>query len=281
MLYDHLFKIVLGGSAKVGKSSICLQLTDHEIPDKYEPTIGVEFASITRTVKGKAIKLQIWDIASNQEFMKMQESYFRGASVFVFVFDLSRPETFHSQVEWIQRAKALQSKVPIYIIGNKKDLLDQSIIGSNRDKTDEQKAIDTIRQISGKDNYFEVSAKTGDGINAFFLKIAQDQLTLHEQSKLKTNLSDSSSKMKFNPYDPSFENKKAGLTAYLSYRNEYHQKHPILDLLRTGLSIFKGYSWEKKTKAVERLLINQELQDDNKILEDGKLGEFIARFDKS
>ena len=45
----------------VGKSCLMLQFTDKKFKQDNDPTIGVEFGSKTMEIKGKVVKLQIWD----------------------------------------------------------------------------------------------------------------------------------------------------------------------------------------------------------------------------
>ncbi len=75
--YSYLFKyIIIGDSSKytqtlrfpyqlsiigVGKSCLLLQFVDRKFKQDHDPTIGVEFGSRNIQVKGKTVKLQVWD----------------------------------------------------------------------------------------------------------------------------------------------------------------------------------------------------------------------------
>ena len=61
--YDHLFKLVLIGDSNVGKTAILLRYTNSAYPKDFINTIGVDFKLKTIEVRGKRIKLQIWDTA--------------------------------------------------------------------------------------------------------------------------------------------------------------------------------------------------------------------------
>lgn len=59
--YDHLFKVVILGDAKSGKTSLLKRFVDDAFTTDYYATIGVDFK--TKIVVGpneKMIKLQIW-----------------------------------------------------------------------------------------------------------------------------------------------------------------------------------------------------------------------------
>lgn len=47
----------------VGKSCLLLQYVDKNFRPSHEATIGVEFGAKQLVVKGKIIKIQIWDTA--------------------------------------------------------------------------------------------------------------------------------------------------------------------------------------------------------------------------
>lgn len=45
----------------MGKSCLLTQFIDRKFKSETDPTIGVEFGSKTFPLRGKSIKLQIWD----------------------------------------------------------------------------------------------------------------------------------------------------------------------------------------------------------------------------
>ena len=40
------------------------------------------------------VKLQIWDIAGQERYQAITKAYYRGANVIVFVFDITKRESF-------------------------------------------------------------------------------------------------------------------------------------------------------------------------------------------
>ena len=62
--YDYMFKLILVGSASVGKSNILLKYTKDQFDESSQTTIGVQYATKTITTAiGNRIKFQIWDTA--------------------------------------------------------------------------------------------------------------------------------------------------------------------------------------------------------------------------
>jgi len=55
------------------------------------------------TLQGKRVKLTIWDTAGQERFRTLTSSYYRGAHGVVFVYDVTRKETFESLGDiWMQ-----------------------------------------------------------------------------------------------------------------------------------------------------------------------------------
>ena len=70
--YDHLFKLVLIGDSNVGKTAILLRYTNSAYSKDFINTIGVDFKLKTIEVRGKRIKLQIWDTAGQVLIINIQ-----------------------------------------------------------------------------------------------------------------------------------------------------------------------------------------------------------------
>ena len=61
-VYDHLFKILLAGDARVGKSSLIKQYVDFKFKQDYQKTQAVDFAVKNLPVNRQQVKLHILDI---------------------------------------------------------------------------------------------------------------------------------------------------------------------------------------------------------------------------
>ena len=74
-------KILLMGNSGVGKSSIIQRYMKKTFEESYKCTIGVDFLMKTLEIKGKTVKLQLWDTAGQEKYKSMVSSYYRGANV--------------------------------------------------------------------------------------------------------------------------------------------------------------------------------------------------------
>ena len=121
--HDHVIKLLLVGDSGVGKSSLLVRFTDDVFEDQ-SPTIGVDFKLKYLNARGKRLKLTVWDTAGQERFRTLTSSYYRGAQGIVFVYDITKRESFENVSEiWAKEVDlyaTVEDCVKI-VIGNKSD----------------------------------------------------------------------------------------------------------------------------------------------------------------
>ena len=128
--FDHLIKLLLVGNSSVGKSSLLLRFADDTF-EELSPTIGVDFKLKYLDLDGKRLKLTVWDTAGQERFRTLTSSYYRGAQGIVFVYDITRRDTFDDLAEIWQREVDMYSTVEDcvkIVIGNKVDRAEQRAV---------------------------------------------------------------------------------------------------------------------------------------------------------
>lgn len=126
--YDHLFKILLVGDSGVGKSCLLMRFTADRFDDNTVSTIGVDFRIKYTQFNGKKCKLSIWDTAGQERFRTLTSSYYRGAQGIIFVYDVTRRETFENLEDIWMREVDMYSTVEDavkMVVANKVDLEEQ------------------------------------------------------------------------------------------------------------------------------------------------------------
>ena len=118
-------KVLLVGNFGVGKTSLIRRFVLNEFSEDYISTIGVRVSKKVVEYKNESIKLMIWDVAGTSGSEKIPKAYFLGSSAAMFVFDLSREETYLTIDENLNMVKELSGLQNITIVGNKKDLLSE------------------------------------------------------------------------------------------------------------------------------------------------------------
>ena len=163
--YDYLFKIIVVGDGRVGKTSLTFRFSTGVFRQHYLMTIGVEFAVKMVQVGNKNVKLQVWDTGGQERFSYIRPLYYRGAVGAIVCFDLTNEESFLHVPNWIGEIRKYCGLIPIVLIGTKSDLVEERQISR-------EKAEAYAKQLNAK--YFETSAKSGEYVVEVFQTISQE-----------------------------------------------------------------------------------------------------------
>ncbi|HUY00732.1 MAG TPA: Rab family GTPase [Candidatus Deferrimicrobium sp.] len=170
-------KCLLLGDAAVGKTSLIKQYIKGSFAKDYKMTIGTDIFTKDVVTDEHNITLSIWDIAGQERFKFFRQSFYRGASGAMVVFDLTRYPTFNPNVvNWLKELWGFTGRLPVVLIGNKLDLADLR----NVRKADVQAFADKIPC-----PYIETSAKTGEQVDDSFRNLAIAMLDKMVQSQPK------------------------------------------------------------------------------------------------
>lgn len=124
-------QILLVGDSGVGKSSLLMRFTTGGF-EELAPTIGVDFKAKIVELQNKHIKLTVWDTAGQERFRTLTSSYYRGAQGIIFVYDVTRQETFESLAEiWLREVdmySTVEDAVKM-VVANKTDLAEDREVG--------------------------------------------------------------------------------------------------------------------------------------------------------
>jgi small GTP-binding protein len=151
-------KVSFCGPGGVGKTSLARRLTGGGFSPSERITIGVaHFVKIVETDDG-GLTLVIWDIGGEERFRFLAPLFLRGTRIVVYVFDVSRYETFVEIDVWRRLVEDAVGRVPGILVGNKVDLPRVVARGEA-----EAYAMET-----GMLGYFETSVATGAGVDEVF-----------------------------------------------------------------------------------------------------------------
>lgn len=175
-------KVVLLGEGAVGKSTIRERYLGIDFRQAYLQTIGADYTIKEQSYENSSTTLQIWDLAGQQGFSNIRDSYYKGTDGIILIFDVTNPKTAERLSDWILEVKRniRKKSLPIILVGNKIDLRN----GNNKAITYE-KGLEISKKLSKSFNtdikYIESSAKTGKGVEDIFEVIAG--LIAHYKSK--------------------------------------------------------------------------------------------------
>jgi small GTP-binding protein len=203
-LGNPVIKLIVIGDSGTGKSSLIQRfIADDFASGGQTQTIGVEFASKALPWKdGFVVKVQIWDTAGQERYRSITRSYYRGAHACLIVYDVTREESFQHVTQW--RSDALElacSDGPLLLLGNKIDLVggDDAAKGPDGLLAIRREVPKARAQQFAQQNHmahFEVSAATGEGVEAAFVQamkrvmVASENFTEHNEPLQHENCSD-------------------------------------------------------------------------------------------
>lgn len=205
--WDYIAKLVCIGDSGTGKSSLTIRLCEGRFSPHHDVTIGVEFGSrivpvgppntpapsakpsvskdpsiadlsdglpeprrVEQPVEQKHMKLSLWDTAGQETYKSVTRSYFRGASGALLVFDISRRPTFTHVTDWLNDLRQIaEPDIVVVLVGNKSDL---AVGDENKREVTKEEAEEWAKK-NGVLEYVETSAKSGEGVEMAFGRVAE------------------------------------------------------------------------------------------------------------
>ena len=166
---DSIPWLFLTGHHKAGKSWLCSSLQGIK-GSGYNWTVGIDFINKDFTMSnGDVHSLRIIDSPGHEKFETLiTQAYFKSASGFLLVFDITDEKSFESYTfnKWLDHIKTLGRKnVPVILVGTKCDLEEKRQISRERAQIEADK-----RGIK----YFEASSVTRQNVDLVFETLAKD-----------------------------------------------------------------------------------------------------------
>lgn len=159
------YKIVLCGDGGVGKTSIVSRFMGSPFNPVQRLTVGVAHYTKELSLDDGPVRLVIWDLGGEERFRFLAPVFLRGARGAVFVFDVTREETFEHLEEWLQITVSTIGDIPRVLVGNKVDLESFRVVPRHY--------AEMYARSKGYLGYYEVSAKDGFNIEAPFIDLTK------------------------------------------------------------------------------------------------------------
>jgi len=119
---ERVLKVVIGGDGGIGKTSILRMLCDDHFNDDEDMTITSDFFVKRLKVDGIFVNLQIWDLAGQDRFRFLLDTFTKGAVGAILGFDVKRRQSFADLEEWISLVRTHDPDIPIVLVATKVDL---------------------------------------------------------------------------------------------------------------------------------------------------------------
>ena len=163
--FDYTFKILLIGDSNVGKSSLIIKSVKNLFNEEFISTIGYEFFYLGYKINNKNIKLQLWDTCGQERYHSLIKNLYKNSVLTIMVYSICDNNSFDNLEFWLKEIKIYsQPNIPIFLIGNKKDIENERIVKFKNGK-----------QFFNEYNlqfFMETSAKIGFSSNELFKEVA-------------------------------------------------------------------------------------------------------------
>ena len=92
--------------------------------DNITSTLGSSFLEKTVNVKGKKVKIEVWDTAGQEEFRSVTKIFVKNSKIIILVYNVTDKNSFDGLNYWYDFIqKELGQNVILGLAGNKTDLI--------------------------------------------------------------------------------------------------------------------------------------------------------------
>jgi small GTP-binding protein len=161
---SYLYKVTTVGASAVGKTSIILRYTTGKFREYYTPTLGADFSVKSMQFGDDKVRLQIWDLGSQDFLGSVRAGYYQGTRGVVYMFDVTRPNTLEELWEWKSEVDSHTRGVESLVVANKTDLETEREVSKKEGEALAKKF---------KAEYIETSVKLNEGVDDAFTTIAK------------------------------------------------------------------------------------------------------------
>ena len=159
--------IVVIGDRGVGCSAMIAKFCGVE-------SVWSTFVHASVEIDRRIFKVRLWDVRKGDAVLPLM--YYRHANGMLFVYDVTRVDTFHKIRSWFEEAQERAGDgVETVIVGNKCDLQECRAVSNERGQL-------LADELGAK--FIETSANSGVNINRVFTELASD-IVKAEEKKLK------------------------------------------------------------------------------------------------
>jgi len=149
--YDYNVKVMLIGDDTEGKAYFASRFSKSYFKTDYKYTIGVDFHVKTLSVLGKTVKMQLWELLSQERFRSLAPMYYRGALGAIIICKISKSDFRYELDDTIQMIRERAGDIPIMLLTYKHHLEEiQAVLGVEVMLTADNYNDSSLAEISSK-----------------------------------------------------------------------------------------------------------------------------------
>ena len=114
--YDYNVKVMLTGNDTEGKAYLASRFSKSYFKMDYKYTIGVDFHVKIISVLGITVKMQLWELVSDERFNCLAPMYYRGALGAIIICDISKSDFRYDLEDTIQKIREEAGDIPIVLL---------------------------------------------------------------------------------------------------------------------------------------------------------------------
>jgi len=185
-------KLVIVGDGACGKTCLLIVFSKDQFPEVYVPTVFENYVADIE-VDNKQVELALWDTAGQEDYDRLRPLSYPDTDVILMCFSIDSPDSLENIPEkWTPEVKHFCPNVPIILVGNKKDLRNDSITIDKLGQTKQEPVKpEEGRKMAEKINvfaYLECSAKSKEGVREVFETATRAALQFVPKKKKKVCL---------------------------------------------------------------------------------------------
>ena len=201
----HNIKLILLGEVATGKTCLINTFLGKDFNSGEKSTINPVLNFKEFNINNNNLKVSLWDTMGQERFRAVTANFIKDSNVVIFVYDITKKETFLELNYWVDTVKREMGDEPVIlgIAANKIDLLnevkdeDDNLVG----KEEGEEYAHNIGAI-----FSETSAKINVGFGSLVNKILE-KLILNKEMMEKTK-EFQENEQKFNLVNPSKKKEK-------------------------------------------------------------------------
>ncbi|NXK17528.1 RHOD protein, partial [Arenaria interpres] len=134
-------------------------------PQVYIPTVFERYTA-TLQVRGKPVKIHLWDTAGQEDYDRLRPLSYAGVNVVLICFDITSPHSYDNVLtRWYPEVNHFCKGVPVLLVGCKTDLRKRK--EGHLEHISHQKAKAMARQVHAV-SYLECSARYQENVRDIF-----------------------------------------------------------------------------------------------------------------